>query len=112
MMATLEFTPGSEGEVQVVELGGRLDNLSAAEFDRKIAELPGTRIVLDLAKLDYISSAGLRSVLGALKRASAQGGKLALAAPVPSVLEVFEISGFITLVTVYPDRASAVAALS
>src|SRR5260370_116163 len=111
-MSTLEFTPSSEGEVQIVELTGRLDNLTAQEFDRKMAAVPGTRIVLDLAKLEYISSAGLRSVLGALKRAGAQGGRLALAAPIPSVVEVFEISGFITLVPVYPDRASAVAALS
>lgn len=111
-MSAFAFTPGSDGDVQVVELTGRLDSITAPEFDKKIVELPGSRIVLDLAKLEYISSAGLRSVLGALKRATAGGGKLALAAPIPSVVEVFEISGFITLVTVYPDRASAVAALS
>ncbi len=111
-MAAFEFITHGEGGAQVVELTGRLDSLTAPEFDKRIAEVDGARIVLDLAKLDYISSAGLRSVLGALKRASAQGGKLALAAPIPSVVEVFEISGFITLVTVYPDRASAVAALA
>jgi anti-sigma B factor antagonist len=77
-----------------------------------MATVPGARIVLDLADLEYVSSAGLRSVLGALKRAGATGGKLALAAPIPSVLEVFEISGFNTLLAVHPDRASAVAALN
>ena len=111
MAATLEFNPSVEGDVHVVELAGRLDSVTAAEFDKQIAALPGSRIVLDLAKLEYISSAGLRSVLGAVKRATAAGGKLVLAAPIASVVEVFEISGFITLVTVHPDRAGAVAAL-
>jgi anti-sigma B factor antagonist len=111
-MATFEFTQSSEGNVQIVELSGRLDSAATAEFEKKIVAVTGANIVLDLAKLEYIGSAGLRSVLGALKRTGAQGGKLALAAPIPSVVEVFEISGFITLVTVYPDRASAVAALS
>jgi anti-anti-sigma factor len=110
-MAAFAFNISSESDVQVVELTGRLDSNTAPEFDKKIAEVPGARIVLDLASLEYISSAGLRSVLGALKRANAAGGKLALAAPIPSVVEVFEISGFITLITVYPDRAGAVAAL-
>jgi anti-anti-sigma factor len=111
-MSTLLFTRTAEGGVQIVDLEGRLDSNTAAEFEKQIAAVPGTLIVLDLAKLEYISSAGLRCVLGALKRVSAAGGKLALAAPIPAVAEVFEISGFITLVTVYPDRASAVSALN
>jgi len=111
-MSALQFSQSSEGAVQVVALAGRLDNLTAAEFDAQIAASAGACTVLDLAKLEYISSAGLRSVLGALKRSSASGGKLALAAPIAPVVEVFEISGFVTLIPVYPDLASAVAALS
>jgi len=111
-MSALTLTRTTEVPVTVVSLAGRLDSNTAADFDKEIAALPGVRIVLDLAKLEYIGSAGLRCVLGALKRASAAGGRLALAAPIPSVAEVFEISGFITLVTVYPVLADAVAALS
>jgi anti-anti-sigma factor len=98
--------------VQVIEVAGRLDHATAAQFDAQIASLAGNRVVLDLAKLEYISSAGLRSVLGALKRLAATGGALALAAPIPSVVEVFEISGFITLVKIFPNAADAVASLS
>ncbi|MGH8048600.1 MAG: STAS domain-containing protein [Chthoniobacterales bacterium] len=111
-MSALQLTPTTEGTVEIVELAGRLDQATAAEFDAQLAALVGNRVVLDLAKLEYVSSAGLRSVLGALKRAGATGGAMALAAPIPSVVEVFEISGFITLVKIYPDRAAAVAALS
>jgi anti-anti-sigma factor len=111
-MSALQLTPSVEGTVQVVELAGRLDHATAALFDSQIAALPGNRVVLNLAKLDYISSAGLRSVLGALKKLAASGGVLALAAPIPSVVEVFEISGFITLVKIFPTAAEAVASLS
>jgi anti-sigma B factor antagonist len=110
-MSELQFTPVSEGAVQVVELAGRLDHTTAAQFDAKISALPADKVVLDLARLDYISSAGLRSVLGALKKLAAAGGSLALAAPSSAVEEVFEISGFVTLVTIHPSRAEAVAAL-
>lgn len=111
-MSSLQLETGAEGAVQILELKGRLDNATAAEFDAKVAALAGNRVVLDLATLDYISSAGLRCVLGALKRLTAAGGALALAAPAPSVVEVFEISGFVTLVKIFPSRADAVAALS
>jgi len=111
-MSALQLTPGGDGAVQILELSGRLDQATAVEFDAQVASLSGNRVVLDLGGLSYISSAGLRSVLGALKRLSAAGGSLALAAPIPSVVEVFEISGFITLVKIFPTRAEAVAALS
>ena len=111
-MSTLQFSQNAESGVQVVELTGRLDNLTAAEFDKQVAELASERTVLDLANLQYISSAGLRSVLAAFKRATAAGGKLALAAPGPAIVEVFEISGFVTLIPVFQDRAAAVSALA
>jgi anti-anti-sigma factor len=111
-MATLQFSKTSEGKVSVLELDGRLDNLTAADFDKQVADLSGSRTVLDLAKLTYISSAGLRSVLSALKRSAAEGGKLVVAGPSPAVVEIFQISGFVTLIPVHPDRKAAVAALS
>lgn len=110
-MSNLQFTSDTEGSIRIAALGGRLDNQTAPEFDKQIADFAGSPTILDLANLQYISSAGLRSVLSALKRATASGGQLVLAAPIPAVVEVFEISGFITLVKVFPDREAALAAL-
>ena len=68
-------------------------------------------MVLDLARLDYISSAGLRVVLLLAKKLKQAGGALALCDIQPSVREVFEISGFLAILTVCDTRAQAVAAL-
>jgi anti-anti-sigma factor len=107
-MPALEILEGAEGAVRVVALAGRLDHLTVAELDAKAAEWAGQPLVLDLARLDYVSSAGLRSILGLLKRVRG----LALAAPQAAVLEVLEISGFRALAPVFPDRAGAVASLT
>ena len=53
--------------------------------------------MLDLGRLDYISSAGLRVVLIAAKRLKSVGGALVLCTLNPSVREVFEISGFASI---------------
>ncbi len=110
-MADLQLNSSAEGGVQIVAIVGRLDSGSIGAFDEKLAAIDGGRVVLDIAKLDYISSAGLRSVLAAQKRIHAAGGRFALAAPTPAVAEVLEISGFVTLVAVHPGREAAVAAL-
>jgi len=110
-MSNLHFSSEAEGSIQIVALGGRLDNQTSPEFDRQISDFAGSPTIVDLSNLEYISSAGLRAILAALKRANASGGKLVLAAPRPSVVEVFEISGFITLAPVLPDRKAALAAL-
>jgi anti-anti-sigma factor len=107
-MPALEISESVEGNARVVELVGRLDNLTVAELDAKAVDWAGQALVLDLARLDYVSSAGLRSILGLLKRVHG----LALAAPRAAVLEVLEISGFRALAPVFPDRAGAVASLT
>ena len=64
-------------------------------------------LLLDLAQLDYISSAGLRSLLIAAKRAQSAEGRLAVCALTTNVREVFRISGFDTIIDVHPDRDAA-----
>ena len=71
----------------------------------------GGVLVLDLAGLDYVSSAGLRVLLKAAKEARAAGSRFALAGLRPAVREVFEVSGFFAVLTAYPTRAEALAAL-
>ena len=76
---------------------GRLDATNAATVETELLALLGSgggQLQLDLAGLDYISSAGLRVLLVVAKAAKAKGGKLSLRAPQPQVLEVIRISGF------------------
>ena len=86
-----------DGNRIVVSVAGRMDAVSAPEFDRKSDELLAeglTAFVLDFSGLEYISSAGLRSLLVLGKKLSAKKGKLVIASVKDVVKEVFTISGF------------------
>lgn len=66
-------------------------------------------IVLDFGGLEYISSAGLRSILAATKKVKTVNGSLSLCALSGLVEEVVTISGFDNILTVYEDVAQATA---
>jgi anti-anti-sigma factor len=68
-------------------------------------------ILLDFKELEYISSAGLRSVLIAAKKAKELQGKFALACLAKMVKDVFDLSGFSSIIQIYPDIPSACAEL-
>lgn len=69
-------------------------------------------VVLDLAGVEYVSSAGLRALLLAARRVKAQGGTLVVAALQPFVREVFEISRFTLLFHVFASVRDALAEVS
>jgi len=69
-------------------------------------------LVLDMERVEYISSAGLRALLLAARQAKAQAGTLVVATLQPLVREVFEISRFTLLFRTFPSVREALAALS
>ena len=79
-----------------ITLTGRLDTTTAPELETVLDEvLPATKaLVFDMAKLEYISSAGLRLVLKAQKSMNAAGGSMKLTNVGEAIMEVFEITGF------------------
>ncbi len=85
----------TEGSTMTVALTGRLDAVSAPELDKELQEaLQGiTMLTVDLEGVDYISSAGLRTLLKAQK---ALGGKehMQIAKVNPLLYEVFETTNF------------------
>jgi sigma-B regulation protein RsbU (phosphoserine phosphatase) len=79
-----------------VSLAGKLDAMTYMEFDRSLDKVlakipPQGTIVLDLADLDYVSSAGLRSLFRARKAMKANGGNSLIVNAQPQVRKVFEI---------------------
>ena len=84
-----------------VALEGRLDTASAPEFEAVVKnELDGvTLLVLDLAKLQYTSSAGLRTILLAQKTMNKQG-KMILKNVREEVMDVFDMTGLSDLLTI------------
>ena len=80
----------------IIQLIGKLDSDTAAKVEAVFTETTEsqTRLLLDLAKLKYISSAGLRILLLAAKRVQQKGGCIVLFSLQPNVREIFDISGF------------------
>ena len=78
-----------------VALSGRLDTLTSPDLEDKLEEeLDGAeRLIFDLAELEYISSAGLRVLLGAYKMMEEYNGMLIRNVTEP-VMDVFEVTGF------------------
>ncbi|CAN1523569.1 SpoIIAA Anti-anti-sigma regulatory factor (antagonist of anti-sigma factor) [Rhabdaerophilaceae bacterium] len=101
------------GNITVVAMSGRLDSTNAAAADTEVMQAIGAsqRVILDLAEVEYVSSAGLRIVLLVAKRLTAAHGKLVIAALNANVYEVFEVSGFLKILKVTADREAAVTLL-
>ncbi|WP_353150620.1 STAS domain-containing protein [Pollutimonas bauzanensis] len=100
------------GKILVVSTAGQINSANAAELESELLALVEQgehRWVLDMGRLDYISSAGLRVVLLLAKRLKEKAGRLVLCSLQPHVHEVFDISGFLAILTVVDTRAEALA---
>lgn len=106
----MEISLSQQSQAVVVVVKGRMDAMSAPVFERTMADhiAAGTsRFVIDCAALEYISSAGLRSLLTTAKTLMAQNGELACAALTEVVREVFEIAGFAALFLIFDSVEAA-----
>lgn len=111
----LECTISELGAVRLACIIGRVDSATAGGLEKAIIPLfdtSGCHAIVDLAAVDYISSAGLRIILMAAKRAKQAKARLVLCSMAPQVREVFEISGFLKILEVAADQASAQALLA
>ena len=99
-----------EGRAVVASVRGRVDTVTAREFEKGLSTALSREekvLVLDLAGLEYISSAGLRVILSAAKTLRAGGGDIRLAAMQASVKKVFQISGFFPLFESFDTKDAA-----
>jgi anti-sigma B factor antagonist len=108
----MDISTRTSNDIHIVAITGSLDSTTSPEAQKALdAVLAGARnVALDFSGLDYISSAGLRVLLGAAKRLRASGGSLRMFGLNQSVREVFEISGFSAILPVYPSEAEALSA--
>ena len=93
----IDFT--KENGIFNVALDGRLDTVTAPELEKVLNEnYEGTaELVINCEKLSYISSAGLRVILGAHKKTK---GNMKLIAVCELVMEVFEMTGFADILVI------------
>lgn len=92
----MEYTKKVNGSEMVISMEGRLDTETAPRFEQEIMPELTTisSLVLDLSKLEYTSSAGLRVLLALKKVMSGKGGDLCVKNVSESLLSIFHIAGF------------------
>lgn len=97
----MESTLNRDGNKLTVAIAGRLDTLSSPDFEKEMEPALGgvTELVIDLKDLDYISSAGLRVLLG-LAQTMEDQGKMVVTNPNDAVMDVFSVTGFDDILTI------------
>lgn len=111
---SMHITTRTQQGVTLVAVAGKLDSTTSPEAQQALDAIlagGGRKIVVDFTALDYISSAGLRVLLGMAKRLSGAGSALRLFGLNDTVREVFQISGFSTILAVFATEADALAGL-
>jgi len=106
----MEIHTRKERDVTVVSVKGRIDAVTAPEFEKDLSDLISKgefKFLLNLGDLEYISSAGLRSILSTAKKLKEQNGKIILTGLKGSVGEVFKISGFDSVFKIFDFEENA-----
>jgi anti-anti-sigma factor len=110
----METTIIKEANAIIFVLKGRLDSNSAPLFEQQLRDFlvsPTTHLIFDFDNLEYISSAGLRIVLNTAKAYHAGPFNFVACAMQDHVLEVFEISGFDSFITIHRSVDESLLAL-
>ena len=111
----MDFQSQTQNDVTVISISGRLDGVTAPDYEtqiRAIIDNGSTRLVVDFERIDYISSAGLRSLLMMAKLLKAQNGQVCLANVTGNVKSVFDMSGFNSLFKMEDSISKAVSIVS
>ena len=112
--AAMECTFATDGDVLIACPAGRIDTTTYNDFktalNAQLDETKAKHLVIDLAALEYVSSAGFREFFLAGRRMGRDGGTLSVCNFQPQVKELFEIAQFMTAYAVHDTREAAVAA--
>ncbi len=110
----MELTEEAADEVTIVAVAGRIDAEAARQLGERLAALINagqSRVLIDAAKVDYIGSMGLRTLLIATRLASDSHGRLALCGLTGPVRRVVELGGFGDVFERHASRDEALAKL-
>ena len=114
----MDLAPRRFADTVVVVPAGRVDSSTSDALQTALAPhlgrcaADGDRIVLDLSRLDYMSSSGLRVLIIAAKQAKAQGGTSVACSPQPVIAEVFHITRLNKVIEILPTLEHALARVS
>ena len=100
-----------ESNSTVIKVTGSVDALTAAELSKVLTNQVSeghVNLVVDLTGVEFMSSAGLRTLLGAVKESRSNGGDLRITSTNPGIEKVLKMSGFHNIAKVFPSQAEAV----
>lgn len=106
----MELTGHKQGKFFIVGVRGRLDAVSAPDFEKSCLEWirqGESSLIADLEGLEYMSSAGLRSILIVGKRLKSIDGSISFSSLSPNVAHVFSISSFASMFPVFDSLEKA-----
>ena len=106
----MNMTTREADGVTVVSFNGKLDTNTSPDAEAHLKSLlnqGAQKLLVDFQNLDFVSSAGLRVLLASAKRLETGGGELRICALNETVDEIFEISGFSTILNVFNTEQEA-----
>ena len=108
---SLNITVESMARVELITVSGRVDSNSAGELEKAVNDIIARHeynIVLELSGVDYMSSAGLRVLISALRTCKSKRGNVCLVAVNARVDEVLELAGIKPMFDIYENTTAAV----
>jgi len=109
----MEISVTESGDVRILSFAGNLDTNTSPQAESEINRLidaGAQKLLVNFESLDYISSAGLRILLATAKKLKASQGDLKICGLNETVQEVFDISGFATILSVTKTEGEALGA--
>jgi anti-sigma B factor antagonist len=92
-----------KGEVQVVEIEGSIDSKTAADLQQSVMDVvsKASHVILDLSKVSFVSSAGLRVLLMVYRQLKTKDGKVLLVGVSEEIKEIMFMTGFNNFFEIY-----------
>lgn len=111
----MNITEERIGDALIVGLVGRMDTIAAVSLEKTVnhaIDSGDRKIVFCLAKLEYMSSSGIRTILGLAKRLQSEGGRFALSSLTESIRELLEMAQLDQIIPIYSSNGEAIIAVS
>jgi anti-sigma B factor antagonist len=107
----MDISVQSFKRADLINVSGRVDSSNAPQLDSRLKEMINDgryNLILNLSAVDYMSSAGLRTLVSALRDCKKKGGDVRIAQPSDRVSEVLTLAGLDSVFQVYDDTTKAV----
>jgi anti-sigma B factor antagonist len=108
----LSLATRSVSDHTVLEIGGEIDVYTAPRLRERLIEMVGAgdkKVVVDLARVEFLDSTGLGVLVGAHRRLKARDGSLTLVCPHERLMKIFRITGLDSVFEIHPSVEAATA---